>query len=221
MPKNNQTTEIPNSNNLSQIFEEMVKLKDFTNRFAPLIVEYAKTIKAFGKVDVKEMRNNARNIRGIADGIDIFTKSVGVVMTGLKRLNDGIDIRDIEDLRKKLLTGESGGDVIVTKNIESKGNSSLDLTREITKSKVSNPGLIDIVAQVATLSGTMQSLQFTNPIKFRLKFLQTINLFKWQYTKLVEFSSAFDTKTIRTIKFATDGLQEVMMSDDCELSCKL
>ena len=212
MPKNNQTTEIPNSNNLSQIFEEMVKLKDFTNRFAPLIVEYAKTIKAFGKVDVKEMRNNAHNIKGIADSINVFTKSVGVVMTGLKRLNDGIDIRDIEDLRKKLLTGESGGDVIVMKNIESKGNSSLDLTREITKSKVSNPGLIDIVAQVATLSGIMQSLQFTNPIKFRLKFLQTINLFKWQYTKLVEFSSAFDTKTIRTIKFATDGLQEVMMS---------
>ena len=120
MPKNNQTTGIPNSNNLSQIFEEMVKLNDFTNRFAPLIVEYAKTIKAFGKVDVKEMRNNARNIKGIADSIDVFTKSVGVVMTGLKRLNDGIDIRDIEDLRKKLLTGESGGDVIVMKNIESK-----------------------------------------------------------------------------------------------------
>ena len=212
MPKNNQTTGIPNSNNLSQIFEEMVKLNDFTNRFAPLIVDYANAIKAFGKVDVKEMRNNAHNIKGIADSINVFTKSVGVVMTGLKRLNDGIDIRDIEDLRKKLLTGESGGDVIVMKNIESKGNSSLDLTKEITKSKVSNPGLIDIVAQVATLSGIMQSLQFTNPIKFRLKFLQTINLFKWQYTKLVEFSSAFDTKTIRTIKFATDGLQEVMMS---------
>lgn len=212
MPKNNQTIEIPTSNNLSKIVEEMAKLNDFTSRFAPLIVDYAKTIKAFGKIDAKEMRNNARNIGNIAGSIDVFTKSVGVVMAGLKKLNDGIDIKDIEDLRKKLLTGESGGDVIVMRNIESKGNSSLDLTKEITKSKVSKPGLIDIVAQVATLSGTMQSLQFANPIKFKLKFLQTINLFKWQYSKLVEFSSAFDTKTIRTIKFATDGLQEVMMS---------
>ena len=92
MPKNNQTTEIPNSNNLSKIFEEMVKLNDFTNRFASLIVDYANAIKAFGKVDVKEMRNNARNIRGIADSINVFTKSVGVVMAGLKRLNDGIVI---------------------------------------------------------------------------------------------------------------------------------
>lgn len=207
-----QNVQIPNSNNLEMIVKEMSKLKNFTTDLAPLIVDWSKTIKTFGKIDTKELNTNAKAVKNISDGIDIFIDSVGYVMKCLKKLNDEFSLEDITNLRDKLMTTESGGDVIITKNIESKGVSSLDLTKEITKAKISNPGLIDIVAQVATLSNILANIQFINPIKFKLKFAQTIRLFKWQYEKLVKFTNTFDIKTIRTIKFATDGIQEVMMT---------
>ena len=208
----NDVVQIPTSGNLKDIAADMRKLNEFTKSIAPIIVDWSKSVIAFSKIDTGELISNARNVKDISKGIDIFVDSVGVLMNGLNRLTKDLDLKDIADLRSKLLTTESGGDTVTMKNIESKGNSALDLTKEIIKAKISNPGLIDIVAQVANLSGIMTSLKFANPVKFKLKFNHTLKLFEWQYKKLVIFSSAFDVKTIRTIKFATDG--RVLELDD-------
>lgn len=202
---------IPNSGNLSNIVADMMKMQKFANDIVPIIVDFSKSIKSISKINTKELRANTGQVKDISRSIDVFIDSIGYVVDSLKKLDKSLNLKDVANIRNKLMTTETGGETVVLKNIQSQGDGSLDMTREITKAKISNPGLIDIIAQVANLSNIMTSLKFANPIMVKLKFNQTLKLFSWQYKKLTLFTSRFDSKTIRDIKYTTDGLQQVML----------
>lgn len=174
-------------------------------KFIASINNIAKSVSEINKIDADNLKRDMENTVKITKVLNSTIGCLEVAMNDLKSLTNKINIADADKITEVLMSREfmdNPGKYMSTTDKE--GN-------RIEFLKTTKPGLLDVFAQVAGMGTVMNSMVFVNPIKFRLKFRQTLRLFKSQYDALLKYTSSVGGNDIKILHQALNGLQEVMM----------
>ena len=196
--------EIPGSQNLAEIAEDLQRYNESLPKLITIMGEMAKTSKAASKINIGEFRKSLSNTKDLVRLVGNFVHNMSDAMKTLGEVN-ALNLGEWDKIRDMLISKE------MYQNPEGLASESDPMGNMKKYGTIKIPGLFDIFAQIGNLTNVMNSLPFVNPVKFKIRFQHTLRLFKSQYGSLVKLTSSFKPEDIKLIQESVDGLQEVLM----------